>query len=283
MIEVEKLIHKYTVWNDQKEQSQKLALDGVSLTIKQGEFLAVLGSNGSGKSTLAKHFNALLLPSEGSVSVDDLETDKEKNLTEIRNKVGMVFQNPDNQIIGTDVEEDVAFGLENKNKPSDYIQKKVTECIDKVGLSDFRNTSPTRLSGGQKQRVAIAGAFADNSQILVLDEPTSMLDPKSRVEIVEILHRLNRENNITIILITHNTDEVVDADRIILMDSGKIVSQGTPTKIFQNLDLLRKIHVEIPQIVELGDRLRNKGVPVSDPILSEQQLSNELIKMWRKD
>ncbi|WP_125713226.1 energy-coupling factor transporter ATPase [Companilactobacillus kedongensis] len=282
MIRIEELVHKYTIWNDQKEQSKKIAIDGLSLNIKQGEFLAILGSNGSGKSTLAKHLNALLLPSEGTVKVDDLDTSKEDNLTEIRNKVGMVFQNPDNQIIGTNVEEDVAFGLENKNMPSDYIQKRVAECINTVGMSDFSKTSPTRLSGGQKQRVAIAGAFADDSQIMVLDEPTSMLDPRSRSEIIGVLHKLNTENGMTIILITHNTDEVVAADRIVLMNNGKIVGKGSPSEVFANLELLREIHVEIPQIIELGERLRKSGLPLSNPVLNERQLVNELTGIWEE-
>lgn len=282
MIDISNLVHSYQVWDGQNEQSQKIAIDGISLNIKQGEFLAILGSNGSGKSTLAKHLNALLLPSKGKVLVDDLNTSDEKNLSSIRDRVGMVFQNPDNQIIGTNVEEDVAFGLENKDMPSEYIQKKVKECIDIVGLSDFSKTSPTRLSGGQKQRVAIASSLADDSKILVLDEPTSMLDPKSRLEIINVLQQLNDKNNMTIILITHNTDEVVNADRIVLMNKGKIVSEGTPKEVFKNLDLLKKIHVEIPQIIELSDRLRKKGLQLSDPILSEHQLVDELMGIWRE-
>lgn len=282
MIDISNLVHSYQVWDGQNEQSQKIAIDGISLNIKQGEFLVILGSNGSGKSTLAKHLNALLLPSKGKVLVDDLNTSDEKNLSSIRDRVGMVFQNPDNQIIGTNVEEDVSFGLENKDMPSEYIQKKVKECIDIVGLSDFSKTSPTRLSGGQKQRVAIASSLADDSKILVLDEPTSMLDPKSRLEIINVLHQLNDKNNITIILITHNTDEVVNADRIVLMNKGKIVGEGTPKEVFKNLDLLKKIHVEIPQIIELSDRLRKKGLQLSDPVLNEQQLVDELMGIWRE-
>lgn len=282
MIDISNLVHSYQVWDGQNEQSQKIAIDGISLNIKQGEFLAILGSNGSGKSTLAKHLNALLLPSRGKVLVDDLNTSDENNLSSIRDRVGMVFQNPDNQIIGTNVEEDVAFGLENKDMPSEYIQKKVKECIDIVGLSDFSKTSPTRLSGGQKQRVAIASSLADDSKILVLDEPTSMLDPKSRLEIINVIQQLNDKNNMTIILITHNTDEVVNADRIVLMNKGKIVSEGTPKEVFKNLDLLRKIHVEIPQIIELSDRLRKKGLQLSDPILNEHQLVDELMGIWRE-
>lgn len=276
MINIKKLIHKYTVWENDNKKSKKTALDGISLDIPSGCFIAILGPNGSGKSTLAKHLNVLLLPDSGTVWIDGKNTQDQEKLGEIRNTVGMVFQNPENQIIGTSVEEDIAFGPENKNLPSEMIQKKVADSLSAVGLLHKRKDSPSRLSGGQKQRTAIAGVLAGNPECIVLDEPTAMLDPKSRKEVLNVIHRLNKENGITIILITHHTDEVVQADTVILMDKGCILRQGTPKEIFNDLELLRQVKMDVPQVTELAARLKKRGVPIAVPVLTEEQLIREL-------
>ncbi len=240
MIKIENLVHKYTIWKDENIKSEKTALDGISLDIPSGQFLAILGPNGSGKSTLAKHLNVLLLPNEGTVWIDGKDTHAKERLWEIRSQVGMVFQNPDNQIIGTSVEEDVAFGPENKNIEPEKIRKIVETVLRKVKLWDRRKASPSRLSGGQKQRLATADALAGLPACLVLDEPTAMLDPDSRKEVINIVKELNRKEGMTIILITHHTDEVVDADRIVLMKDGKIIGDDIPKKIFADYELLKR-------------------------------------------
>ena len=226
MIKIENLVHKYTIWKDENTKSEKTVLDGISLDIPSGQFVAILGPNGSGKSTLAKHLNVLLLPNEGTVWIDGKDTHAKERLWEIRSQVGMVFQNPDNQIIGTSVEEDVAFGPENKNIEPEKIRKIVETVLRKVKLWDRRKASPSILSGGQKQRLATADALAGLPACLVLDEPTAMLDPDSRKEVINIVKELNRKEGMTIILITHHTDEVVDADRIVLMKDGKIIGHS---------------------------------------------------------
>lgn len=279
MIKIEDLIHRYTVWESETEKSKKTVLDGISLDIPSGQFVAILGANGSGKSTLAKHLNVLLLPDKGTVWIDGKKTEDRAALWEIREKVGMVFQNPDNQIIGTTVEEDVAFGPENKNLESDVIQKRVTTSLKEVGLLEKRKYSPFRLSGGQKQRVAIAGVLAGLPEYIVLDEPTAMLDPKSRKEILKVIHDLNKQNGITVILITHHTDEVVGADQIIVMDKGHIVGKGTPQEIFQNLELLRSVKMDVPQVTELAQRLYKAGVPMELPVLTEEQFVEQIMRM----
>jgi energy-coupling factor transport system ATP-binding protein len=276
MINIKNLIHKYTVWENDNKKSKKTALDGISLDIPSGCFIAILGPNGSGKSTLAKHLNVLLLPDSGTVWIDGKNTRDQEKLGEIRNTVGMVFQNPENQIIGTSVEEDVAFGPENKNLPSEMIQKKVADSLHAVGLLHKRKDAPSRLSGGQKQRTAIAGVLAGNPECIVLDEPTAMLDPKSRKEVLNVIHRLNKENGITIILITHHTDEVVQADTVILMDKGCILRQGTPKEIFNDLELLRQVKMDVPQVTELAGRLKKRGIPIEIPVLTEEQLIRAL-------
>lgn len=270
MIRTDKIRHQYDVWQGD-EKFQRTALDGVSLEVKPGEFLAVLGANGSGKSTLAKHLNVLLLPDEGTVFIDGKDTADIQNLWDIRTAVGMVFQNPDNQIIGTSVEEDVAFGPENRNMESEVIQEKVTNSLAAVGLLSKRKTSPYRLSGGQKQRVAVAGVLASDSQCIVLDEPTAMLDPISRKELMEVVKDLHRSGR-TIILITHHTDEAVLADRIILMDKGRIVAAGAPAEIFAETELLRKVRMELPPAANLAGELRNIGVldDSERPLLKEE-------------
>ena len=240
MIKIENLVHKYTIWKDENTKSEKTVLDGISLDIPSGQFVAILGPNGSGKSTLAKHLNVLLLPNEGTVWIDGKDTHAKERLWEIRSQVGMVFQNPDNQIIGTSVEEDVAFGPENKNIEPEKIRKIVETVLRKVKLWDRRKASPSILSGGQKQRLATADALAGLPACLVLDEPTAMLDPDSRKEVINIVKELNRKEGMTIILITHHTDEVVDADRIVLMKDGKIIGDDIPKKIFADYELLNQ-------------------------------------------
>jgi energy-coupling factor transporter ATPase len=282
MITIKDLVHSYTVWESESKKSKKTVLDGVSIDILAGQFVAILGPNGSGKSTLAKHLNVLLLPDEGKVWIDGKDTADRKALWDIRSMVGMVFQNPDNQIVGTSVEEDVAFGPENKNLSSEVIQKKVTDSLRAVGLLYKRTVSPSRLSGGQKQRVAIAGVLAGEPGCIVLDEPTAMLDPKSRKEVLEVVHRLNKEQGITIILITHHTEEVVDADTIFLMDKGRILKRGTPEEIFSDLELLHQVKMDVPQVTELAARLQKKGIPIRLPVLTEEQLVDELAGVYHK-
>ena len=276
MIRTDRIRHQYDVWKGD-EKFKRTALDGVSLDVKRGDFIAILGANGSGKSTLAKHLNVLLLPDEGTVWIDGKDSGNEKYLWQIRTTVGMVFQNPDNQIIGTSVEEDVAFGPENRNMDPVTIQSKVTNSLAAVGLLSKRKTSPYRLSGGQKQRVAVAGVLASDSSCIVLDEPTAMLDPVSRNELMEVICRLHKEGK-TIILITHHTDEAVCADRVILMDKGNIVKEGAPSEIFADRELLRSIRMDIPPVTELGFALKEKGVIEESPVLDKDELIGLLMK-----
>ena len=281
MIKIENLVHKYTIWKDENTKSEKTVLDGISLDIPSGQFVAILGPNGSGKSTLAKHLNVLLLPNEGTVWIDGKDTHAKERLWEIRSQVGMVFQNPDNQIIGTSVEEDVAFGPENKNIESEKIRKIVETVLRKVKLWDRRKASPSILSGGQKQRLATADALAGLPACLVLDEPTAMLDPDSRKEVINIVKELNRKEGMTIILITHHTDEVVDADRIVLMKDGKIIGDDIPKKIFADYELLKKAKMDIPPVVELGMRLEKQQIGLEGPVLQEQEMIEKIVKLYR--
>ena len=281
MIKIENLVHKYTIWKDENTKSEKTVLDGISLDIPSGQFVAILGPNGSGKSTLAKHLNVLLLPNEGTVWVDGKDTHAKERLWEIRSQVGMVFQNPDNQIIGTSVEEDVAFGPENKNIEPEKIRKIVETVLRKVKLWDRRKASPSILSGGQKQRLATADALAGLPACLVLDEPTAMLDPDSRKEVINIVKELNRKEGMTIILITHHTDEVVDADRIVLMKDGKIIGDDIPKKIFADYELLKKAKMDIPPVVELGMRLEKQQIGLEGPVLQEQEMIEKIVKLYR--
>ena len=278
MIKIENLVHKYTIWKDENIKSEKTVLDGISLDIPSGQFVAILGPNGSGKSTLAKHLNVLLLPNEGTVWIDGKDTHAKERLWEIRSQVGMVFQNPDNQIIGTSVEEDVAFGPENKNIEPEKIRK-IVETVLK--LWDRRKASPSILSGGQKQRLATADALAGLPACLVLDEPTAMLDPDSRKEVINIVKELNRKEGMTIILITHHTDEVVDADRIVLMKDGKIIGDDIPKKIFADYELLKKAKMDIPPVVELGMRLEKQQIGLEGPVLQEQEMIEKIVKLYR--
>ena len=281
MIKIENLVHKYTIWKDENIKSEKTVLDGISLDIPSGQFVAILGPNGSGKSTLAKHLNVLLLPNEGTVWIDGKDTHAKERLWEIRSQVGMVFQNPDNQIIGTSVEEDVAFGPENKNIEPEKIRNIVETVLRKVKLWDRRKASPSILSGGQKQRLATADALAGLPACLVLDEPTAMLDPDSRKEVINIVKELNRKEGMTIILITHHTDEVVDADRIVLMKDGKIIGDDIPKKIFADYELLKKAKMDIPPVVELGMRLEKQQIGLEGPVLQEQEMIEKIVKLYR--
>lgn len=281
MIKIENLVHKYTIWKDENTKSEKTVLDGISLDIPSGQFVAILGPNGSGKSTLAKHLNVLLLPNEGTVWIDGKDTHAKERLWEIRSQVGMVFQNPDNQIIGTSVEEDVAFGPENKNIEPEKIRKIVETVLRKVKLWDRRKASPSILSGGQKQRLATADALEGLPACLVLDEPTAMLDPDSRKEVINIVKELNRKEGMTIILITHHTDEVVDADRIVLMKDGKIIGDDIPKKIFVDYELLKKAKMDIPPVVELGMRLEKQQIGLEGPVLQEQEMIEKIVKLYR--
>ncbi len=276
ILKIKNLIHDYI---DEEEREVVRAVDDVSLNVKKGQFIAVLGHNGSGKSSLAKHINALLSPTDGTIWVDGMDTRDEKHLWDIRQTAGMVFQNPDNQIVATMVEEDVAFGPENMCVPTDEIWKRVERALGAVGMTAYRKKSPLKLSGGQKQRVAIAGIIAMEPQCIVLDEPTAMLDPVGRHEVIETLHQLNKEKDITIILITHHMNEVVDADNVFVMDKGKIVMQGTPKEVFCNVKKIKEIGLEVPQVTELGYLLKQSGLNIEDGILSVEELIKEIEKV----
>ncbi len=254
------------------------AVDGVSLQVEQGEFIAILGHNGSGKSTLAKHFNALLCPTEGTIWVDGMDTREEKNVWDIRQTAGMVFQNPDNQIIGQVVEEDVGFGPENMGVPTKEIWERVEESLKAVGMYEYRKFSPNKLSGGQKQRVSIAGVLAMHPKCIVLDEPTAMLDPSGRKEVIRAARALNQVENVTVILITHYMEEVIHADRVFVMDDGKVVLSGTPREVFSRVEQLKKLRLDVPQVTLLSWELKQKGFPLPDGILTTQELKEELQK-----
>lgn len=279
IITVDNLIFEYT---DEDTGEKNRVLDNVSLNVKEGEFLAVLGHNGSGKSTLAKHFNAILLPTDGKVFVDGIDTSDESRLFDIRRRVGMVFQNPDNQMVATIVEEDVAFAPENLGVPREEIRERVDNALETVGMTAFKRHAPHMLSGGQKQRVAIAGVLAMQPEILVMDEPTAMLDPNGRKEVLQAAHLLNRKKGVTVILITHYMEEVVDADRVFVMDKGKVVMQGTPREIFSQVDELKRHRLDVPQITLLADELRKSGLPIPAGILTRAELVQELCKLGHR-
>lgn len=279
MIKIENLVHKYTIWKDENTKSEKTVLDGISLDIPSGQFVAILGPNGSGKSTLAKHLNVLLLPNEGTVWINGKDTHAKERLWEIRSQVGMVFQNPDNQIIGTVVEEEVGFGPENLGVPTDEIWKRVENSLRAVGMLERRKDSPNKLSGGQKQRVAIAGVIAMEPKCIVLDEPTAMLDPNGRKEVIEAVEQLRKEKNVTVILITHYMEEVIDADQVFVMDEGHVVMHGTPKEIFSRVDELKKYRMDVPQVTMLADALIQKGVPLPKGILRREELVDALCQL----
>lgn len=260
---------------------EKIALDDVNLKIFSGEFVAVIGTNGSGKSTLAKHFNALLKPSEGKIFVENLDTSDEKKLWEIRANVGMVFQNPDNEIVAAIVEDDVAFGPENLGIEPENIRKRVDLALNTVGMTEYKKFSPSKLSGGQKQRIAIAGAIAMQTKIIVFDEPTAMLDPQGRIEILNTIKKLHSQG-MTIILITHFMDEAAQAEKIFVMENGKILKNGTPQEIFSDVEEIKRLGLDVPAPVELADRLRRKGFKLPKNILTAEDLSKALKNFFAK-
>ena len=255
------------------------AVDNVSIDIKQGDFVAVLGHNGSGKSTFAKHLNALVMPTEGTVWVDSMDTREEENTLKVRQTAGMVFQNPDNQIVGTLVDEEVGFGPENIGVPTEEIWERVEKSPKAVGMYAFRNQSPNKLSGGQKQRVAIAGIVAMKPKCIVLDEPTAMLDPLGRKDVLNVLHELNRQENVTVILITHYMEEVIDIDKLYVMDDGKLVMSGTPREIFSQVEKLKELRLDVPHVTELAYELQKEGVPLKNGILTSEEFTEELIRV----
>lgn len=281
IIKTSKLIFDY-IRRDEEENIEEVnrAIDDVSIEIKEGEFVAVLGHNGSGKSTFAKQLDAILLPTDGTVWIQGLDTSKEENLWEVRKKTGMVFQNPDNQIIGNIVEEDVGFGPENMGIPTDEIWKRVDESLEAVGMTAYRMKSPNKLSGGQKQRVAIAGVMAMRPQCIVLDEPTAMLDPNGRREVVKTVHELNRQEGITVVLITHYMEEVIHADRVIVMDDGRVVMDGAPREIFSRVEELKSYRLDVPQVTELAYELQKNGVDLPDGILTLEELMKYLLPIF---
>lgn len=284
IIKAKHLVHEYIRRDEEGNvESIQTALDHVDLDVKQGDFIAILGHNGSGKSTLAKHINALLAPSEGSLFVDGMDVSKEENVIPVRKTAGMVFQNPDNQIIASVVEEDVGFGPENIGVPTDEIWQRVEESLKAVGMLKYRHHSPNKLSGGQKQRVAIAGVVAMEPKCIVLDEPTAMLDPNGRADVIRTAHELNQKKGVTIILITHYMEEVVGADKVIVMDKGKVVMQGTPREIFSQVGKLKEYRLDVPQVTILADLLRQSGLDIPLGVLTREELVGHILRIAQID
>ena len=280
MIKISKLIHDYIQRDEEGNPSGTIrAIDDVSLDVSPGQFIAILGHNGSGKSTLAKHLNALLFPTEGAVWVNGMDSRDQSLLWDIRQTAGMVFQNPDNQIIGHVVEEDVGFGPENMGVPTEKIWQRVEESLKTVGMYEYRKKSPNRLSGGQKQRVSIAGVIAMHPKCIIMDEPTAMLDPSGRADVIKAARKLNLEENITIILITHYMEEAIQADRVFVMDNGKIAMQGSPREVFSQVERMQELHLDVPQVTLLGHLLRKKGLEIPEGILTREELSDVLKKL----
>lgn len=280
MIHAEKLIYEY----DKRDEEGNIigtnrAIDGVDIDIPQGSFVAVLGHNGSGKSTLAKHMNAILVPTGGTIWVDGRDTKDPTELWNVRQTAGMVFQNPDNQIIGTVVEEDVGFGPENLGVPTDEIWKRVEDSLRSVGMIEYRKASPNKLSGGQKQRVAIAGVIAMEPKCIVLDEPTAMLDPNGRREVIRAVEKLRKEKQVTVILITHYMEEVIDADQVFVMDGGHIVMHGTPREIFSRVEELKNYRMDVPQVTMLAEELRKRGLDIPRGVLRREELVEALCRL----
>ena len=273
MIQTEKLVYEYEKRDEEGNViGTSRAIDEVDIEAKEGQFIAILGHNGSGKSTLAKHLNAILMPTEGSVWVNGKNTSNPDELWNVRQSAGMVFQNPDNQIIGTVVEEDVGFGPENLGVPTDEIWQRVEESLKAVGMIEYRHHSPNKLSGGQKQRVAIAGVVAMEPKCIVMDEPTAMLDPVGRREVLKTVHKLRKQKKVTVMLITHYMEEVVDADKIFVMDHGKVVMEGSPKEIFSKVDELKSYRLDVPQVTILADELRKRGLDIPKGILRKEEL-----------
>ena len=283
IIKIKDLIFEY-IRRDEEGNVEGItkAVDDVNLDIKQGDFVAILGPNGSGKSTLAKHMNAILYPSEGSVWVDGKDTQQEENIWDIRQTAGMVFQNPDNQIIGQIVEEDVGFGPENMGVETKEIWERVNESLKAVGMYEFRKFSPNKLSGGQKQRVSIAGVIAMHPKCIVLDEPTAMLDPQGRKEVIRAIRALNDVEKITIILITHYMEEVIYADQVYVMDKGKVTLQGTPREVFSQVDRLKELRLDVPQVTLLAHELREDGFPIPEGILTKEEFRDAMLNCVQK-
>ena len=280
MIQTKELIYEYEKRDEEGNIiGMKRAIDGVDIDIPEGSFVAILGHNGSGKSTLAKHMNAILVPSGGTMWVNGRDTKDPENLWDVRQSAGMVFQNPDNQIIGTVVEEDVGFGPENLGVPADEIWKRVEESLKDVGMLEYRKSSPNKLSGGQKQRVAIAGVIAMEPKCIVLDEPTAMLDPNGRKEVLRSVMELRKREHITVILITHYMEEVVDADHVFVMDHGHVVMQGTPREIFSQVDTLKHYRLDVPQVTILADELRKRGLDIPAGVLKKEELVEILCRL----
>ena len=277
MIKISKLIHDYIQRDEEGNPAGTVrAIDDVSLNVEPGQFIAILGHNGSGKSTLAKHINALLFPTEGAVWVNGLDTKDQSLLWDIRQTAGMVFQNPDNQIIGQVVEEDVGFGPENMGVPTEKIWERVEESLKAVGMLEYRKKSPNRLSGGQKQRVSIAGVIAMHPKCIVMDEPTAMLDPSGRADVISAARSLNIEENITIILITHFMEEAIQADHVFVMDNGKIAMQGSPREVFSRVEEMQALNLDVPQVTLLGHILRKEGLDIPEGILTKEELAEAL-------
>lgn len=280
MIKTDKLVFEYAKRDEEGNIIGKSrAIDEVSLDIEPGQFIAILGHNGSGKSTLAKHMNALLVPSDGTMWVDGMDTKEDGHLWDVRQSAGMVFQNPDNQIIGTVVEEDVGFGPENLGVPTEEIWQRVEDSLKAVGMIEYRHHSPNKLSGGQKQRVAIAGVMAMRPKCIVLDEPTAMLDPNGRKEVLRSVMELRKREHITVILITHYMEEVVDADHVFVMDHGHVVMQGTPREIFSQVDTLKHYRLDVPQVTILADELRKRGLDIPAGVLKKEELVEILCRL----
>lgn len=283
IIKASKLVFDY-IRRDEDENIEEIdrAIDNLNIDIEKGSFVAILGHNGSGKSTFAKHINGILTPTEGTVWVSDMNTANEESIWEIRKKAGMVFQNPDNQIIGNVVEEDVGFGPENMGIPTEDIWKRVDESLEAVGMTAYRYKSPNKLSGGQKQRVAIAGVMAMRPECIILDEPTAMLDPNGRKEVIRTVRELNQKEGITVLLITHYMEEVINADRVIVMDDGKLVMDGTPRAVFSKVEELKSYRLDVPQVTELAYELKQAGVEIPDGILSKEELMESLLPIFEK-
>lgn len=280
IIQATKLMFEYIKYGeDGGIESTYRAVDGVDLDVKRGEFVAILGHNGSGKSTLAKHINAILVPTGGTLYVDGKDTSDEDNVWDVRKSAGMVFQNPDNQIIGTVVEEDVGFGPENMGVPTKEIWERVAESLKAVGMWEYRKASPNKLSGGQKQRVAIAGVVAMHPKCIVLDEPTAMLDPNGRREVIRTVRALNQVEDVTVLLITHYMEEVIYADKVIVMDDGKVVMQGTPREIFSQVEVLKGYGLDVPQVTLLAHELKKAGLELPEGILSVEELVDQICQL----
>ena len=280
IVRTKDLVYEYVKRDeDGNVEETNRAIDNVNIDVERGQFIAILGHNGSGKSTLAKHINALLLPTEGAVYVKDMDTADEKNVWDIRQNAGMIFQNPDNQIVGSVVEEDVGFGPENLGVPTEEIWERVGKALEAVGMTAYRDYSPNKLSGGQKQRVAIAGVVAMKPGCIIMDEPTAMLDPSGRREVINTAMELNKKENVTIILITHYMEEAVNADKVFVMDKGKIVMEGTPREVFSQVERMQELRLDVPQATELAYKLSKAGIPLPDGILTLKELVDAICQL----